>query len=651
MSKLVTELRRRLPAPIRRIAGRVLALSNDAGHALARPYLERRRAHRRAALAQTQTAGEPVALFLTPEAAVRSFLAAHVVVARTAAGHGITPILLSCDGLLPTCTAKEVRRMPPTAPGADTKVCRVCRRTARAVGNAYELPDITIDSILSDKHRQEIAAIIARPFDSLLGLEYDGISFGTFVLGDTLRRRRLTDVAEFGDQDRALFSALTYSALAVYFAVRELTCRFNVRCIAFFGDYAYWLPIQVFAARRGIGLAGFDYGYNVDVDHRQIGIRPISANLQALRKTENWSLYSEKPLPPVMAEEILLGGLQRLGFHGGRTTFSPNWTRRAKPLQEELGLSLSRRTIVAYPSSSDEFVAQRHILKELGAAFATKPRPFADQAAWLEALIDWVGGRDDLQLVIRWHPRMGISANTTTCASEYAAFRKKFSAFPSNVVMVWPEEKTSSYNLAEICDAAAVSWSTMGLELARLGVPVVASFPDIGTYPVGSFIGFAPTPEGYFHALERALDQPASLAMITEAVRWSHYLFWSLLVDVSDLIADPHKQDVPKWKEPKNRDMIRRAIIGGEDMTAINMANLPAGPDAVCAERKTVMSVLESAAAFFLLGDMAGAPGLKDLGATASGHVSGRRGEELVTRYSPLAARIVTMLGSENAKL
>lgn len=639
-------LQQRLPAPVRRIAGKVLALGRGGAHALARPYLQMRRESRRAQVRLTEAARKPVALFLAPEAAVRSYLAAHAIVARTIAGQGITPVFLSCDGLLPTCSAKEVFGQPPTAPGAGTAVCRMCRQSALSVGNSYDLNDIAIETVLTDQDRERAAAIAAQPFDTLLALEYDGVAFGTFALGDTLRRRRLTDASEFGDGDRALFRALLHSALLIYFSVQALSDRFDLRRIAFFGDYAYWLPVQVFAARHGIGLAGFDYGYNVDIDHRFIGIRPLSANAQTLQKVENWPTYRDRSLPPGIAKEILSGGLKRLGFHGGRTTFSPNWTHRKQPIQTDLGLSLSRKTIVAYPSSSDEFVALSRILAVLGTPFASAPRPFTDQAAWLEALVEWVGKREDLQLVIRWHPRMGVSRNAATRASEYAFFREKFAVHPPNVVMIWPEDKISSYDLAEVCDVATVSWSTIGLELARLGVPVVATVPDVGTYPVGSFIGFASTSEGYFRALEHAMANPPGLSSAIEAIRWTYYLFWGLLVDVSDVVPHASQHAVPKWKAPKNSELIRRVMIAGEDATTINMDNLPSGKDAQRAEQEIVGSTLKKAAGYFLLGDLSRIGELHSLEARTGGYVSANLGGQQITRYSPLAARIIRILSA-----
>jgi hypothetical protein len=649
MSPPLKTLAKRLPPPLRRPLGQARDLLVAIRNAIARPYLVRKRAYRRRRVGEIEASRRPVALFLSPDAGLEMFHSAHVITARTIAGQGLEPLFLSCDGLLPICTLKEVTSTGPTKPSARSAVCARCRHAGLSVGSRYGLVDVTIESLLTQNEMDRIATTTLQDFDSLLEFEHDQIPFGALVLGDTLRRRRLTDASELGEGDRDLFKALLYAALAIYSAMVTLSRRFDIKRIAFFGDYAYWLPVQIFANRNGIGLAGFDYGYNVDVDTRYIGIRPVSANAQALQKVRDWPLYRHLPLPPEVATTILEGGLQRLGAHGGRTNFSPNWICRTEPLQKELGLSLSRKTIVAYPSSSDEFVAQTRILSALGVPFASQNRPFLDQVEWLDALVDWVGNREDLQLAVRWHPRIGASRYSNRRASEYDFFKQRYATHPSNVVMIWPEEKVSSYNLGEICDVAAVSWSTIGLELARLGVPVLASFPDIGTYPTGGFVGFGETSEEYFRALEKALSQSASLASIQEAVRWSYYIFWSPLVDVSDVVPSASYHKVPKWKPPANTEVIRRVMIDGDDLSVLNMSRLPSGTIAGDMEKNAILSVIRSAITFFTFGQNTETERLPHFSVSAPGYVAAKMDGVTVTRYSPLAARLVSLLDGEGS--
>ena len=42
-----------------------------------------------------------------------------------------------------------------------------------------------------------------------------------------------------------------------------------------------------------------------------------------------------------------------------------------------------------------------------------------------------------------------------------------------NVTVVWPENNISTYNVIELIDFATVSWSSIGIEISLLGIPVV----------------------------------------------------------------------------------------------------------------------------------------------------------------------------------
>jgi hypothetical protein len=319
--------------------------------------------------------------------------------------------------------------------------------------------------------------------------------------------------------------------------------------------------------------------------------------------------------------------------------------RRETALQEELGLSSGKKTLVAYSSSLDEYVAVDRIMRALGKPYGQALRPFADQHGWLRALIDWAARRDDLQLIVRLHPRLAAGRRHDAPASEYHLFRKEFTHSPANVVIVWPEDRVSSYNLAEIADASTVAWSTIGLEVARFGVPTVAAFSDLGPFPVGSFISFAPDPAGYFSAIELALSLPASLERITEAFRWTHYVHRSATIDVSDVIPARDYADLPPWRLPENHARIHGALALDEDVSTRTMAGLRVEPENFSLEQNAMRHILEGFAAFFIAGDERLARDGK-LRLLQGRCAELDNGGTSYRQYSPLAHRLLAMLSA-----
>ena len=208
-----------------------------------------------------------------------------------------------------------------------------------------------------------------------------------------------------------------------------------------------------------------------------------------------------------------------------------------------------------------------------------------------------------MQLVVRLHPRIAAGQRHSSVASEYYQLKTELSGHPSNVAIIWPDDTISSCNLAEIADAAVVGWSTIGLELSRFGVPVVAAFPGIGAFPTFGFIAFEPDRRSYFEAVSAATDRPASISAVTEAFRWTHFMVWSYIVDVSDLIPARKYGSIPQWRLPRNHEIITRVLGRGEDIIDLNMARLQHGVAAERLERDAVLSAIDRFILFFASGE------------------------------------------------
>jgi hypothetical protein len=527
------------------------------------------------------------------------------------------------------CTVKFATRTEPTSwDDTENPACVACRAVRRKTADDYELLEIGLESLLNADDRALIDDVAKRFGTAPWKAEYDHIEFGTICLAEVLRDRRKHVVEELDQGDVVLLAGLLRASLAVYLALQTLSSRFNLQKLAYFGEYAYWQAPQILAARKGIGLLALSHGYHRDIDRRLLSIRPRHYMVHAFEQIDSWKDYSGYPIKPEVVTEIADGALFRLTNQGGASTYSPTWSQESEKVFDELRLSRERRTLIAYPSSYDEFVCIAGQLKALGFAYPDRPQPFADQQTWLRELVRWVSNRSDLQLIVRMHPRMGVGHRHSTISSDYRKLQDAFSTLPPNVVVLWPESKVSSYTIAEFADAALISWSSMGLELGRFGVPIVAAFQRIGLMPISNFIAFKEKAHTYFAAVETALDQRTTLAQIAEAFRWTHYLHWGSLIDVSDVIPTPDFAQVPAFRRPRQQAIMLEAILNRADVTQLNMARLDLSDAAYKAERAAILSAVERFVNFFdadaLTGDRCGD--------AAAGPAASRSPSRLVSR-------------------
>jgi hypothetical protein len=597
-------LLRRIGAKVVRVGARsalgVADAANGAARRLQMRQKNRRLARRSARLEAIERSGQPVTLFLSPEAGLEPFHASQVMLAKTLDEAGHAAIMLSCSGVLPMCTMKFAAHTGPTTwDDAENPACVACRAARKRIADDYELLEISVESVLNAGDRASIDDVVGCFEKSPWTAEFDNIEFGTICLAEVLRDRRKHAVEELVQSDVALVVGLLRSSLAVYLALQKLSSRFNLHQLAYFGEYAYWQAPQVLAARKGIGLLALSHGYHRDIDRRLLSIRPRHYMVHAFEQIDNWKKYSSYPIKPKVVAEIAEGALFRLTNQGGASTYSPTWSKESREIFKELGLSHERRTLIAYPSSHDEFVCIAGQLRALGFAYPDRPQPFADQATWLRELVQWVSKRSDLQLIIRLHPRMGVGHRHATISSDYRKLKDAFATLPENVRVLWPESKISSYSIAEFADAALISWSSMGLELARFGVPVVAAFQRVGLMPICNFIAFEEKAEKYFAAVEASLEQPTNISHIAEAFRWTHYLHWGSLIDVSDFIPTPDFAHVPPYRRPQQRTVMLEAMVNRADVTQVNMNGLELSDSAYEAERVAILSAVERFVTFF----------------------------------------------------
>jgi hypothetical protein len=143
----------------------------------------------------------------------------------------------------------------------------------------------------------------------------------------------------------------------------------------------------------------------------------------------------------------------------------------------------------------------------------------------------------------------------------------------------------------------------MGLELARFGAPVVAAFSQMALYPVGGFVTYGDTREGYFAAIEAALGRQASLDSIVEAFRWTHFVHYATAVDISDVVPDARCEEVPPWRVPKSQETIVRVLVDGVDLASLNMASLETHDVARGEEREAINIALRRFFHFFMCGE------------------------------------------------
>ncbi|HUF39641.1 MAG TPA: hypothetical protein VMN57_14045 [Anaerolineales bacterium] len=183
-------------------------------------------------------------------------------------------------------------------------------------------------------------------------------------------------------------------------------------------------------------------------------------------------------------------------------TFERTWqtadSKGARQIRTELGLD--DRPLAFLPTNV------------LGDSLTLGRQVFIGMTEWIRRTIRWFGDHPAYQLVVRIHPGEGIGWGPST----FDLLKDAFPEFPSNVHVLSADYAVNSYDLVDAARAGLVYTTTLGLEMAMLGLPVIV----LGQthYRGKGFTHEPPDWDAYLAALQAALDDPTAHAPGPDAV-------------------------------------------------------------------------------------------------------------------------------------
>ncbi len=131
---------------------------------------------------------------------------------------------------------------------------------------------------------------------------------------------------------------------------------------------------------------------------------------------------------------------------------------------------------------------------------------------WLERTVFFFAQCSEVQLVVRIHPGELITQGPSVAD----VVKRVLPELPENIHLISASAKVNTYDLVQIADLGLVYTTTVGLEMAMSGVPVVV----IGqTHYRGK--GFTLDPnswEGYFNLLDQVIQEPEKYRLMKEQV-------------------------------------------------------------------------------------------------------------------------------------
>ena len=432
----------------------------------------------------------------------------EATLAHAARTRGWHTTFATCGGRLPVCDVAPIHAAPPMP-------CHSCGGYANDALRAAGFDAVNVHELVN------IQASIARarvPINALRTIRdcdayaVDGFALGKFVRTSVawfLSRGTLLDDAETVRIYRSFL--LSGSVLLAAFSQlldRAAPGRILVLNGAFFPERI----LAELATRRGIAVTRYEKGFLTDTvlaGRWRRGADDLDPG------DEEWQRTANRPLRPAEAEVIDAYLEERV--RGGRTldNFWATSVADKRRIREQLGLREGRPMIGVF----------LNILWD--SAIQDKDVAFKSMGDWLVQVIHWASRNPGVDVVVRLHPAEVKLANHVSRERMADHIATRFTDLPATVHVVHADSDVSSYSLIDMASVGLVYTSTVGLEMAARGIPVVCA--GVTHYGRRGFTLDPGTPRDYWEAIERLIESPpdtAERSRARELARRYAYLFF-----------------------------------------------------------------------------------------------------------------------------
>lgn len=472
-------------------------------------------------------------LIFMPEMGINLYSKVIEKIARTLILGGNNVTLVRCNDVLSSCALKLGSNINPRDLA---QICKNCILNSKIISALAECK--TVDLIFTSAIGPDLSKL---NYQELNNYSYKSVPIGKLVYYDLSIHYKKDPLREFfNSAEKVFFNQQLIDAINLVDFLDRLQEEKIYTSVISFDEYCLANVVRAWAKNRGLKAfqAGLAYHFNAD-----LGFISLSSNKTSLIDKriaiDDWENRRQLALPASLVDEIYEDLIFRMSTSGGHI-FSKNYSGDADSIKKLFNINDCNKVIAVFPSSNDEITALEEMSKALNASIE-KRDAFENQMDWLSCIIEFARHNDHLRVIIKIHPRLLDTHRDVRVADELAMYEEMAATLPSNVFFVWPKDSVSAYDILMFADLGLTSWGTMGLEIAKLGIPVVTALSkSVSVTPGISLFKKAIDREEFLNFL-RAPKYLVKKIDLIEASRWHYSTYLSNSVFCSEFISSDRK--------------------------------------------------------------------------------------------------------------
>lgn len=379
----------------------------------------------------------------------------------------------------------------------------------------FDLKGYTLGSVLNKNEFNQISSILKglnqRNFSKL---QIDDLYIGKIALYELLLNYKKMDVKFSAREWKKCLSEIKNTLISFYACKKIIQKDKPDRILMYNCLYAVNHVWKKYGDKKHIPVYFLHHGPNLsDIDNTLL----IAKNtpfylLEKLKKS--WNKIKNIPVKKEMLSSVTAHFLELLrGRH--YLAYSSPKDKGVVDVRKKFNISDKQKILTATISSNDEMFAAQFVE---ATRFPNKLL-FNTQVEWLKILIKYVEKKPELFLILRVHPREFPNKREGVKSDHAKKLERLFTVLPKNVRVNWPTDNVSIYDLAQHTDVFLNAWSSVGVEMSLLGIPVVAYSKDLIFYPQDlNYV--AESRKDYFAKIQQALKDGWSYSKIIKTYRW-----------------------------------------------------------------------------------------------------------------------------------
>ena len=457
----------------------------------------------------------------------------------------------------------------------EEKQCANCSKIADRLKNNSNHQFVELNKLLNSSHYQNVKNALEAAPENLLEFTFDSVEFGKLTSYQFALINKVSNFETVSAELRKNWLKLIQTAIISYHHVCEIIDIYSIDNLIYYNYYATEVGAAAAAKYKNVKSS-----FSASISHRWVDFTRISigAPNEYYLSVQKWNKWRNIKIDQSEINEVFLDLLFNI-FSSGGHRYSPEKDYTSSidfDLCKSLNIPKSKKILTAYTSSDDERLGMSNMFNALGFDSLQEEREcFYDQLDWLSSIIKFVSESEEYFLIIRIHPRSGKNKFNSLISEFYVHFLDLISNLSlENCLIIHPHENVSSYDLIELSSVCLVSWSSIGLDIARMGIPCISAIKLVPTYPDDDFLYYEKNKEDYFNRIEELCNSNFSIKSVVLSYRWYIFQRFSSSIYFENIKPIFESHDKVKIRENKKTlETLEKVIIGNENVRDINLTN------------------------------------------------------------------------------